>query len=131
MPKGLVRAIPLKNFLVTAISTTANGTAFDLGQVSSSQSLYGALHLMTAASTARALSMTIQSATSSGFTTPTTRITFTLSSARGSTWALPVSGLSTDPKFWRAAWTLSTAISTEGAPTGLVWMGIENTAVNV
>ena len=122
--KGLVRAVPLKDFRLTALSTTANGTAYDVGQLSSGQLLYGALHL-TAISTGRTLVMKIQSATSSGFTAATDRITFTLTTAVGSTWATPVGGLSTDPRFWRSAWTLSTAASTAGTWTGLTWMGIE------
>ena len=122
--KGLVRAVPLKDFRATALSTTASGTAFDVGQAASSQSVYGALHL-TCASTGRTLVMKIQSATSSGFTSATDRITFSASTFVGSTWAAPLTGLSTDPTFWRATWTLSTAASTAGTWKGLTWMGIE------
>ena len=125
---ALVRAVALRDFRATAnaLSTTANGAAIGTFSPVSGEKLYGALHVM-ATSTQRAFLMTIQSATSSGFTTPTTRISFTDPvGARSGEWATPVAGLSTDIKYWRASWTLSTVgLTTGGTWTGFVWMGIQ------
>ena len=121
----LVRASPLKDFRATALSTTDNSTAYALGTpLATGEKLYGALHL-TAVSTARVLVMKIQSATASGFATPTDRITFTLTSEVGSTWGAPLSNVSTNAGWWRASWTLSTVgLTTGGTWKGLVWTGI-------
>lgn len=122
---ALVRAVPLKNFLDTALSTTAAGTAYSTVFPTAGQLVYAALHL-TSVSTGRTLVMTIQSASSSGFTGATTEITFSLTSVRGATMqnATP----STAREWRRANWTLSTgttaAGSTAGTWAGLVWGGI-------
>jgi hypothetical protein len=122
---SLVRVVPLKEFLTSALSTTANGTAFQAGPLSTGQRLYAGLHL-TSVSTGRALAVKVQSATSSSFGSPTDQFTFALSSARGSTWGTPLSNLSTDHAWFRASWTLSTAGgSTAGSWTGLVYMGVK------
>lgn len=122
---GLVRASPLKDFRVTALSTTENSTAYSLGGgLTTGEKLYGAMHL-TAVSTARVLVMKIQSATASAFATPTDRFTFSLTSEVGSTWGAPISNLSTEHKWWRASWTLSTVgLTTGGTWKGLVWAGM-------
>lgn len=120
---ALIRATPLKDFRATSLSTTDVTTGYQLGALTTGQKAYAALHL-TSVSTGRSLVMIIQSATASGFGSPATRFTFALSSARGSTWGTPVTGLSTEHKWWRGSWTLSTAASTAGTWTGLVYMGI-------
>jgi len=122
---GLVRASPLKDFRVTALSTTDVSTGYALGGgLTTGEKLYAALHL-TAVSTSRVLVMTIQSATASAFAAPTTRFTFSLTSEVGSTWGTPVANLSTEHKWWRANWTLSTVgLTTGGTWKGLVWAGM-------
>lgn len=119
---SLIRAIPLKDFLSNSLSTSGTGTAFNLGTLSSGQYLYSAMHL-TAVSTGRSLVMKVQAASSSGFGSPTDLKTFALTSARGSTWGSRVT-VSTDLPWFRASWTLSTAASTAGSWTGLVYVGI-------
>lgn len=119
----LVRAVPLKNFLATALSTTAVGTAYSTAAPVSGQKVYGGMHL-TAVSTGRTLIMTIQSASSSGFAAITTEITFALTSQIGSTWQ-SLDAPSTDRAWRRANWTLSTAASTAGTWTGLTWVGLQ------
>ena len=109
--------VALSNTLATAKSTTANGTAFDLGVVSSCQRLIGVLHVTQVS--ARSI-FTIQSATSSGFTAPTTRITFTETTAIRGELPTPVSGPIADHNFWRASWTFSSS----GSQKFLVGMAI-------
>lgn len=123
---ALVRAFAVKDFRTNALSTSDATTPYNLGALSSGQSLYAALHLTAATlgTTARMLALTIQSASNSGFGTPATRATFTRSTAIGGEWATPAGGFSTEHKWWRASWTLSTAVTTGGAWKGLVSIGI-------
>jgi hypothetical protein len=124
---SLVRAIPIKDFLsaANALSTTAagTGTAFSTQPPDAGEALYAALHL-SAVSTDRTLIMTVQAASSSGFSPLTTEITFSLTSARGSTWQR-LAAPSTDRPWRRASWGLSTAASTAGSWQGLVWVGFK------
>lgn len=109
--------VALSNTLATAKSTTANGTAFDLGTVSSCQRLIGVLHVTQIS--ARSI-FTIQSATSSGFTSPSTRITFTETTAIGAELPTPVAGPIADHSFWRGTFTMSSS----GAQKFLLGMAI-------
>lgn len=125
---ALVRATALKDFRNTALSTTDLSTAYQLGALTTGQKVYAGLHLTSASlgTTARVLSMIVQSATVSGFGAPVSRATFVLSTVQGAEWAVPAGGLSTEHSWWRASWTLSTANnSTGGTWKGLVWMGIK------
>ncbi len=124
---ALVQMSALKDFRATALSTTDNGTAFQMGAPTSGQKLYAGLHLTSASlgTTARMLAMLIQSATASGFGSPATRVTFTRSTVLGAEWGTPVGSLSTEHTWWRAQWTLSTAASTGGTWKGLAWMGFK------
>lgn len=126
---ALVRAIPLMDFRATALSTTGVSTGYSFPPSTSTgatqaQLVYGGLHLSSGfASTTRIMSMVIQSASSSGFTAATARITFTLSTATpNAQWGTPAAQ-STDQPWWRASWTLSTATTTSGTWKGLVHFG--------
>jgi hypothetical protein len=123
---ALIRALPLKDFRDTALSTTDVSTGYQFGGVPSGQSFYAGMHLTCTSlgTTARVLAMIIQSATASGFGSPATRATFSLTTCEGAEWATPVTALSTEHKWWRANWTMSTAASTGGTWKGLVYMGI-------
>ncbi len=122
----IVRVTPLKDFRATALSTSQSGTIFDLGGVAAGEKLYAALHLTQGfASTARVLAANVQSASSSGMTGAANRATFALSTVAGSSWAPPASGFSSDHRFWRSDFAMSTAAgSTGGSWKGLVEMGI-------
>lgn len=122
---ALVRVMPLKNFQTTSVSTTDVSTGYQMGGMTSGERMYAGLHLTcaTLGTTARMLVMIIQSATASGFGSPTTRATFTRSTAIGAEWATPVAAPSTENLWWRANWTLSTAASTGGTWKGLVYVG--------
>lgn len=121
---ALVRIRALKDFLDTALSTTGVTAAanYSTAAPQAGESLYAALHL-TAVSTARIFAGTVQAASSSGFATITTEISFTLTSARGSTMQR-LAAPSTDRPWRRASWTLSTVgLTTGGSWNGLVWAG--------
>lgn len=119
---AIVRAVPLKDFLATALSTTGVGTAYSTVAPVSGQRTYAALHL-TAVSTARSFVGAIQSASSSGFGSITTEISFAMTSESGSTWKYATP--STDRPWRRASWTLSTAgLTTGGTWNGLIWAGL-------
>jgi hypothetical protein len=122
---ALVRVVAVKDFLATALSTTAVGTAVSTVAPSAGEAVYGGLHLtgIGTATTARLAVFTIQSASSSGFTAATTEIAFSLSTGRGSTMTRLTSP-STDRPWRRASWTMSTTASTAGAWNGVVWVGI-------
>jgi hypothetical protein len=126
---ALVRITALKDFRTAAagLSVTDVSTGYQLGALTTGQKLYAGLHLTSASlgTTARMLAMSVQSATASAFGAPTTRAQFVLSTLQGAEWATPVGGLSTDHSWWRASWTLTTAVSTGGLWKGLVWMGIK------
>lgn len=122
---ALVRAVPLKSFLDSALSTSIAGTAYTTDAPVSGQSYYAGLHFTSApASTARICRVTIQAASSSGFSLLTTEIEFTLSgTSEGSTWYRNTAP-STDRPWRRAFLTMSTAASTAGTWKGHVWGGI-------
>jgi hypothetical protein len=116
---ALLRVIALKDASATALSSGANGTAYDLSSLFTSggaQKLYAGLHVTQMCSTAAgpdSLAVFVQSASSSGFATATTEIIFTAMTSKGAQWA--TTGLmaqltisSTDRKFFRTRWTLST-----------------------
>jgi hypothetical protein len=91
------------DFLVAKadISATANGTAVNVGAISSTQTGYGVLHVFSG--TASTLDVKIQSDTS-GFPSATDRITFTQATGPTSQWST-VAGAVTDT-YWRAVYTL-------------------------
>lgn len=123
---ALVRAIPLLDFLSTARSTTASGTAVSTEAPVLGQTLVGALHLTCgSATTSRVLAASVQSASSSGFGSLTTELTFTLTSSEGSDYQ-SLASPSTDRPWRRARLVMSTAASTAGSWKGLIWMGLKS-----
>lgn len=124
---SVVRVIALKDFLANALSTSQQTTPYNLGQLTCAEKIYGALHLTQAyATTDRVLVADIQSATASGFGTPSSRITFALSTVAGSTWGTPIGGASTEHLWYRGNFTMSTAASTGGSWKGLLEVGISS-----
>jgi hypothetical protein len=89
---------------------TATGTApagFQLGAIGAGQALYTALHVVSATGTTPTLAVTIQSGSTSAFSAPTTRATFSTATptANREQWAA-VSTAVTDT-WWRVAWTIT------------------------
>lgn len=89
-----------------ARTSTGTGTAIQLGSVSASQKLYAAVHVLSISGTATpTITVRIESDDNSGFTSATTRVTFTAATARGGQIAR-LNGAITDT-YWRAGWTIS------------------------
>lgn len=126
----LVHAVVLDNALSTVWSTGVNnGTAIPLSTsgMSTDEKLYGGMHI-TALSTgivSNGISAVIAAASSSGFGSSNTRITFSAKTCKSGTWATPIvsSALSTDQPFVRAVITVATGTSTGYQASGLIWVG--------
>lgn len=99
----LVRATLVKNGVETA---NGDGTAFNLGQVSATQRLYAALHVIAASGASPTLDVTIESDDAMGFLSPVVRITFAQKTGIGAEWAAPIDGPLTDT-WWRASWDIT------------------------
>lgn len=90
---------------VAARTSTANGTARNLGAVSASQRVYSALHVIAASGTTPTLDVVISSDDAQAFTTPTTRLTHSQQTTIGADWQSAV-GAITDT-WWRVQWTVA------------------------
>lgn len=77
------------------VSTTATGTAFQLGAVGATQKLYVALHVLAKSGTSPTLDLTIESDSANNFPSAATVATFSQKTAVGSDWK-EVSGAITD-----------------------------------
>jgi len=82
------------------------GTGRQLGAVVSGKSMYAALHVLSAAGTTPSLTVIVQSDDNSGFTTPTTRISFSAASTGNTYQWGSVAGAITDD-WWRISYTIS------------------------
>lgn len=125
---ALVRAIALKDASVTAVSSGGNGTIFDLSSLFTSgatQKLYAGVHVTTQSTDS--FVVMVQSASSSGAnfgTLATTEFSFTAMTARGAQWGSSTPFISsTDRKFFRTRWTLSTG-SNSPSVTFIDWVSI-------
>lgn len=84
-------------------AASGNGVGFNLGATLITQRLYAALHVFSVGTN---IIVTLESDDNSGFTTPTTRFTFSTATVIGAEW-MELAGPITD-NWWRATW----------APTG-------------
>lgn len=78
-------------------ATGATGTGVELGAVGAAQYLYASLHVFSAGTT---ITVQVQSDDNAGFTTPTTRGTFSGITTTGGNWLTRVAGSITDTH-WR------------------------------
>jgi hypothetical protein len=90
---------------LATVTATGNGTGFQLGAVSASQRMCAAVHFLTAGGTTPSITVIIESDDNAGFTTPTTRITFTAATAKGAQYSSVLGAITDD--YWRARWTVS------------------------
>lgn len=97
----LVRGEVLHNTTQTA---SGNGSARQLGAVTSQQRLYAALHILAVSGTLPTLNVKIQSDNGAGFGTPADQITFTQANAVGSQWGSVVGAITDD--YWRVNFTI-------------------------
>lgn len=87
-----------------AETATGTGTGRELGAVSATQSLYGALHVIAASGTSPTLDVLVQSDVDNTFASPVTALTFTQKTAIGSDWQT-AAGAITDTWF-RVSFTI-------------------------
>jgi hypothetical protein len=100
LARGLVLATP------AARTATGNGTILQLPTgVLANQYLVGSLHVVGLSGTAPGVTLTIQTAASAGFASPTTRLTFNAQTTLGGQ-IFRIAGPITD-QYVRASWTIA------------------------
>ena len=102
--RKLVRGTLMEN--LTGVAATGNGTARELGAVAAAQKLYAALHVLAVDDPGDSLTIEIESDSAAGFSTPTTRLSFSAVNAVSGVWAVPVAGPITDT-WWRVTHTVA------------------------
>lgn len=91
----------------TARTASGTGTSVNLGAVTAGQRLYASMHVLSVAGTSTpTITGRIESDDNSGFTSATTRLTFTAATAVGGE-VLRTDGTAITDTWWRAAWTIS------------------------
>lgn len=88
----------------TARTSSGNGTGRQLGAVSSAQSVYGALNVTAASGSSPTLDVLVESDDNAGFTTATTRLTFSQQTAVGAEWQSAAGAITDD--YWRVTYTI-------------------------
>ncbi len=103
---GVDTALVRGTIMATGAKTsTSQGTARQLGAVTAAQKLYAVLHVFAVSGTSPTLDVLVKSDDAEGFSSGTTRITFTQKTAIGYQFATPVAGAITDD-WWRIYWTI-------------------------
>jgi len=88
-----------------AITSTSDGTAYQLGAVSSAQTVYAALHVLAVSGTNPTLDVIVESDSVEAFSgTPATQLTFTQTTGLGAEWQ-SLAGVNTDT-WWRVGYTI-------------------------
>lgn len=111
MISGTGRGVPvvrgtLMRSTSAAVSATGTGTVRQLGAVSATQRVYAALHVLSSSGSSPTMALKLQSAPTSGFASPTDRVTLSTVTANTnrSQWS-SAAGAITD-QYWRLSWTL-------------------------
>lgn len=99
----------------TTVTAGGSGTGYQVGAVASGQKIYAAVHVLACTGT---LGMTLVSDDNSGFTSATTRHTFTSATGATSEWA-SVAGAITDT-YWRVNYSLPSGSATFAVTVGIV-----------
>lgn len=98
----LARGMVVAN--VTSASASSNTSGVQIGAPAAGQSVYSALHVLAASGSSPTLDVVVQSDTT-GFPSPTARITHTQQTAIGSEWGTPFTAGTTDD-YWRVNYTI-------------------------
>lgn len=91
----------------TGITATGNGSWHKVGATAATQRLYGVLHVVSAAGSTNTLDVVVQSDSSTGAATPTTKLTFAQQTDNASDWQ-SLGGANTDT-FFRVSHTVAGA----------------------
>lgn len=90
------------------VTASGNGSGQVIGTASASQYLYASLHVLSVSGTATpTLTVVVQSDDNAGFTSPTSRITFSPATAVGAQWGTRVAGPITPDNRYRVNYTVS------------------------
>jgi hypothetical protein len=117
--KGVVEGVGAK-------TATANSTGTQIGALSTTQTLYAALHVTAFSGTSPTLDVKVQSDDNSGFSSATDRITFTQNTGSiQSQWG-SVNGAVTDD-YWRSVMTIG---GTAPSFTVYITLGIGSLAIS-
>lgn len=87
-------------------TTSTATTGIQLGTIAASKNMHASLHIFSASGTSPTLDVIIQSDDNSGFSSPTTRMTFTQASAAGAEFLGPTAGPGGSDDYWRVSWTI-------------------------
>lgn len=90
---------------VSTVTAAGDSDGTELGAVSATQRVWASAHFLTAGGTSPSVTLKIQSDSSSAFSSPTDRITFSAQTTKGAQFSSLV-GAVTDT-WWRALWTVS------------------------
>ena len=88
-----------------ARTSSGTGTGRQIGAVAAGKKVYAALHVLAASGTSPELDVVVQSDDNAGFTSPTTRLTFSTATGRTSE-LLSAAGAITDD-YWRVSYTIA------------------------
>lgn len=88
----------------TARTSTGTGTGRELGAVAADEKVYGALNVVAASGSSPTLDVVVESDDNSGFTSATTRLTFSQQTGVGADWQ-SAAGAITDTH-WRVSYTI-------------------------
>lgn len=86
-------------------TSTANGSALQLGTLDTGETMYAVLHVISASGSSPTLDVLVTSDNGSGFSSATTRITFTQQTGAGYEWKSLAGPIATDD-WWRFQWTI-------------------------
>ena len=109
----IMRSVPLKDATVTAVTSCGQGTVYDVGGLAPGYKAYAALHVLS--SSTGGVKVRILSNSSSGYlggNPGTVRFAFTCSAQRTAEMLTPLTTgtiTSTDQRFWRAIWEMTTS----------------------
>jgi hypothetical protein len=89
-----------------ARTTLGSGSVLNIpGGIAAPEQLYAAVHVFAVSGTTPTLDVTVKSASSGAFTSPTTRLTAPTLNSVGATWATPVAPVTSDA-YWRVDWSI-------------------------
>ena len=110
---SILRAVPLKDATVTAVTSCGEGTVYDVGGLPPGYRAYAVLHVLS--SSTGGLKVRVLCNSSSGYTggnPGTVQFNFTCSAQRTAEWLTPLTTgtiTTTERRYWRTIWEMTTS----------------------
>ena len=110
---AILRTVPLKDALNTALTSCGQGTIYDVGAIEPGKKLYAVLHVVSCST--GSVKVRVLSNSSSGYSggnPGTVRFNFTCRADRGAEWMTPLTTgttTSTHQRYWRTIWEMTTS----------------------